>query len=108
VTKTPRRSAKIPSTGIFSGTDPRATASTTAWRARPSNARLSASERNGILGLLTGFHQTQLPALLDAVVHVAPEAKKILRGGNQRAHDDQPQEQQSDRLQRRMSRARDQ
>jgi len=91
VTNTPHRSAKTPSFGILSGRLLRDTASTTACRANRSNFWRSASERDGILGLLAALKYTQLSALLDAIVEVPPEAQEILGGRYQRAYDHQPQ-----------------
>src|SRR5437762_12232514 len=88
VTKTPRRSAKAPSRGNTSGSLRWETASTTAVLASCRAARWSASERDGILGLLGGFEHPQPAALLDAVVDVAPEAPEVLGGGDERADDD--------------------
>src|SRR5467141_4230721 len=90
VTKTPRRSAKAPSRGNVSGSLRWETASTTAVRASCSAARRSASERDGILGLLAGFEHAEPAALLDAVVDVAPEAPEVLCGGDQRADHYEP------------------
>src|SRR6267378_5880399 len=92
VTKTPRRSAKIPSRGNTSGSLRWAMASTTAVRASCRAARRSASERNGILGLLAGFEHAEPAALLDAVVDVAPEAPEVLGGGDECADDDEPKQ----------------
>src|SRR6266480_7360989 len=68
------------------------TAPRIASRASASMARWSPSERHGILRLLAGFEQAQLAALFDAVVHVAPEAQEILRGGNQSANHHEPEQ----------------
>src|SRR5579863_10632694 len=83
VTKTPHRSAQIPSLGILAGRRSWRTASFTANRARSSRDLRSASERDGILRLLARFQHAQFAALLDTVVHLAPEAQEILRRGNQ-------------------------
>src|SRR3982074_1895650 len=82
VTKTPRRSAKIPSRGNRSGSLRWETASITAVRASCRAARWSASERDGILGLLAGFEHPEPTTLLDAVVDVAPETAEVLGGGH--------------------------
>src|SRR5580700_1124177 len=108
VTKTPERSAKTPSIGTFSGRCPSVTASTTTCRANRSNSCRSALERDGILGLLAAFEYSQLSALLDAIVKVPPEAQEILGRRNQGAHDHQPKQEQSERLERWMPGAGDQ
>src|SRR5713226_3991245 len=92
VTKTPRRSAKTPSQGNASGSLRWETALTTAVRARCRAARRSASERDGILGLLAGFEHTEPAALLDAVIDMAPEAPEVLCSGDERADDYEPKE----------------
>src|ERR1051325_7400460 len=63
-----------------------------ASRASASMARWSPSERHGILRLLAGFEHAQLAALFDAVVHMAPEAQEILRGGYQGANHHEPEQ----------------
>src|SRR5690242_13671096 len=63
-----------------------------AVRANCMAARRSASERDGILGLLAGFKHAKAAPLLDAVVDVAPEAQEILSGGDQRADNDEPKQ----------------
>src|SRR5260370_20599121 len=98
VTKTPRRSAKAPSRGNVSGSLRWETASTTAVRASCRAARRSASERDGILGLLAGFEHAEPAALLDAVVDMAPKAPEILGGGDERADDNQPEQDARQRL----------
>src|SRR2546422_1976925 len=92
VTKTPQRSVKTPSRRNSSGSLRWKTASTTAVRASCRAARWSASERDGILGLLTRFEHAEPATLLDAVVHVAPKAPEVLRGGDQRADDHEPKQ----------------
>src|SRR6267378_5544436 len=98
VTKTPRRSAKIPSRGNTSGSLRWAMASTTAVRASCRAARRSASERDGILGLLAGFEHAEPAALLDAVVDMAPKAPEILGRGDERADDNEPEQDARQRL----------
>src|SRR5712691_9522130 len=98
VTKTPRRSAKTPSRENTSGSLWRETASTTAVRARCRAARRSASERDGILGLLAGFEHAEPAALLDAVIDMAPEAPEILGRGDERADDNEPKQDSRQRL----------
>src|SRR5437016_51970 len=93
VTKTPRFSAKIPSVGICERISARDTASVTASRANFRSDRRSASERDGISGLcvsgiLAGFEDAELSALLDAAVELGPEALEVLPGGNECADDD--------------------
>src|SRR5437870_4733056 len=83
------------------------TASTTAVRANCRAARWSASERDGILGLLAGFEHAEPAALLDAVVDVAPEAPEILGGGDDRADNHEPEQNSRQRLERRVPRADD-
>src|SRR3981189_2536203 len=107
VTKTPRRSAKIPSRGNTSGSLRWAMASTTAVGESCRAARRSASERNGILGLLAGFEHAEPAALLDAVVDVAPEAPEVLGGGDERANDNEPKQDSRQRLQRWVPRCND-
>src|SRR6267143_678711 len=102
VTKTLRRSAKIPSRGNTSGSLRWAMASTTAVRASCRAARRSASERNGILGLLAGFEHAEPAAFLDAVVDVAPEAPEVLSGGDERANHNEPKQDLRQRFQRRV------
>src|SRR5713101_4367981 len=102
VTKTPRRSAKIPSRGNTSGSLWWAMASTTAVRASCRAARRSASERNGILGLLAGFEHPEPAALLDTVIDVAPEAPEVLGGGDQSADDHEPKQDLPQQLQPRV------
>src|SRR5712692_7642973 len=92
VTKAARRSAKIPSRRNSSGSLRWETASTTAVRANCRAARRSASERDGILGLFTGFEHPKPAALLDAVVDVAPKAPEVLGGGDERANDHEPEQ----------------
>src|SRR5436305_3656505 len=79
-----------------------------ACRAKLSMARRSLSERNGISGFLGAFQHAELAALLDAVVHVSPEALEILRGGHESADDYQPEQEQRQRFQRRVARANNQ
>src|SRR5712664_3983021 len=98
VTKTPRRSAKAPSRGNVSGSLRWETASPTAVRASCRAARRSASERDGILGLLAGFEHAEPAALLDAVVDMAPKAPEILGGGDERADDNEPEQDARQRL----------
>src|SRR6266853_6690026 len=98
VTKTPRRSAKTPSRGNASGSLRWETASTMAVRARCRAARRSASERDGILGLLAGFEHAEPAALLDAIVDMAPKAPEILGCGDERADDNQPEQDARQRL----------
>src|SRR5439155_24313478 len=105
--KTPRRSAKTPSRGNMSGSLRWETASTTAVRANCRAARWSASERDGILGLLAGFEHAEPAALLDAVVDVAPKAPEVLRGGDQRADDNEPEQNSRQGLERRVARSDD-
>src|SRR6266851_1166237 len=107
VTKTPRRSAKTPSRGNSSGSLRWETASTTAVRASCRAARRSASERDGILGLLASFEHPEPAALLDAVVNVAPEAPEVLGGGNERADDNEPKQDSRQGLERRVPRSDD-
>src|SRR6266852_2229174 len=107
LTKTPRRSAKIPSRGNTSGSLRWETASTTAVRASCRAARRSASERDGILGLLAGFEHPEPAALLDAVIDVAPEAPEVLGGGNERADDHEPKQDSRQGLERRVPRSND-
>src|SRR5260370_40589890 len=102
VTKTPRRSAKNASRGNTSGSLRWETASTTAVRASCRAARRSASERDGILGLLERLKHAEPAALLDAVVDVAPEAPEVLRGGNEGADDNEPEQNSRHRLERRV------
>src|SRR5271168_4407530 len=64
----------------------------TAVRASCRAARRSASERDGILGLLAGFEHAKSAALLDAVVDVAPEAAEVLGGGDECADHHQPKQ----------------
>src|SRR5258708_23070478 len=90
VTKTPRRSAKTPSRGNASGSLRWKTASTTAVRASCRAARRSASERDGILGLLAGFEHAEPAALLDAVIDLAPEAAEVAGRRDQRADINEP------------------
>src|SRR5712664_719147 len=92
VRNTPRRSAKIPSRGNTLGSWRWETASTTASRANCKAARRSASERNGILGLLAGFEHAKSTTFLDAVVDVAPETPEILSGGDERTDDHEPKQ----------------
>src|SRR5215472_16354772 len=92
VTKTPCRSPKMPSRGIKSRSLWEETASMIALRANSSAARWSASERHGILRLLAGFQHPQLAALLDAVVHVAPEAQEVLCRRDQGADHHEPEQ----------------
>src|SRR5258708_3687134 len=98
VRKTLWSCAKIPSRGNASGSLRWKTASTTAVRASCRAARRSASERDGILGLLAGFEHAEPAALLDAVVDVAPKAPEILGGGDERADDNQPEQDARQRL----------
>src|SRR6266446_7968052 len=107
VTKTPRRSAKIPSRGNTSGSLRWAMASTTAVRASCRAARRSASERNGILGLLAGFEHAEPASLLDAVVDMAPEAPEVLCGGDERADAHQPKQDSRECLERRVASSND-
>src|SRR5215472_4046854 len=107
VTKTPHRSQKTPPEGATSGSSRCKTASRIALRANSNAARRSASERHSILRLLAGFEHAQLAALLDAVVHLAPEAQEVLRGRNQRANHHEPKENEPQGPQRRMPRAYD-
>src|SRR5712692_443379 len=107
VTKAARRSAKIPSRRNTSGSLRWETASTTAVRANCSAARRSASERDGILGLLAGCEHAEPAALLDAVVDVAPKAPEVLCGGDERADDDEPEQDSRKRLERRVPRTDD-
>src|ERR1700747_884116 len=102
VTKTPHRSEKTPSEGMTSGSPRCKTASRIAWRANSSAACRSASERHSILRLLAGFEHAQLAALLDAVVHVAPEAQEVLRGRYHGANHHEPEENEPQGPQRRM------
>src|SRR6266436_539211 len=104
VTKTPQRSVKTPSRRNSSGSLRWKTASTTAVRASCRAARWSASERDGILGLLAGFEHAEPAALLDAVVDVAPEAPEVLCGGDERADDNEPKQDSRQRLERRVPR----
>lgn len=105
VTKTPQRTAKISSCGIWPGSLRPKTLSTTAVRASCSAESLSVSERDGILGLLARLKHPEPPTLLDAVVHVAPEAKEILCGGDQRADYHQPEQHACQPVQRGVARA---
>src|SRR5271170_6743215 len=102
VTNTPRRSAKTPSFGISAGICPWETASTTTFRANRSSARRSASERDGILGLLATLEHTKFSTLLDAAVELAPKAREILSGRNEGAYDHQPEQKQRQGFQGRM------
>src|SRR6266581_1375991 len=107
VTKTPRRSANTPSRGNTSGSRRWETASTTAVLANWRAARRSASERDGILGLLAGFEHPEPSALLDTVVDVTPESPEVLSGGDQRADDDKPKQDSRQGLERRVRRSND-
>src|SRR5713226_5840065 len=92
VTKTPQRCAKTPSRGNTSGSLCWETAATTAVRASCRAAHRSASERDGILGLLAGFEHAESAALLDAVIYMAPEAPEILGSGHERADNNEPEQ----------------
>src|SRR5215472_15156223 len=107
VTNTPQRSAKTPWAAAV-GRFPLVTISTIADRASCRRATRSASRSESILGLLPRFHHVQFPALLDAVVQLAPEAPKVLRRGSDRANDHQPQKKQRQSLERGMARRDDQ
>src|ERR1700674_4962 len=102
VTKTPCRSPKIPSLGMLAGSCDSETANTIAWRAHSKSDRISSSEGHCILRLLAALKHIELSPLLDTVVHPAPEAQKILRRGNQRAHNHEPKQRERQRFQRRM------
>src|SRR3989441_10660000 len=107
VTKTPQRSVKTPSRRNSSGSLRWETASTTAIRASCRAARRSASERDGILGLLAGFEHAEPAPLLDAVVDVAPEAPEVLGGRDQRADDNKPEQNSRQRFEGRVARSYD-
>src|SRR5437773_10867050 len=102
VPKRPSCTGKTPSWGITRGSPRCKTASRIALRANSSAARRSASERHSILRLLAGFEHAQLAALLDAVVHVAPEAQEVLRGRYHGANHHEPEENEPKGPQRRM------
>src|SRR5262252_2953650 len=97
VTNTPRLKSKQPgSVSDVFGVWP-VRAATMADRARASRASCSPREnshsgRDDILGFGAGFHHAQSFPLLDTVVELAPEAEKILRGGDQGARYHQPEE----------------
>src|SRR5580698_2575133 len=80
----------------------RETASAIARRAKSSRDRRSFSERDGILGLFVAFHHTQLAALLDTIVELAPKFQKVLSSGYQRADHYQPEEVEPELIQQRM------
>src|SRR6516164_3023192 len=80
VTKRPRRREKQGGSDpvIFAGLP--VNAPVMAARARASMARCSSAEkpvsgRDDILGFGRSFHHAQLPALLDAVIQLVPEAE---------------------------------
>src|SRR5690242_11190201 len=92
---------------MISGSLRRKTASRIALRASSSAARWSASERHCILRLLASFEHAQLAALLDAIVHVAPETHEILSGRNQGADHHEPEKNEPKKLKRGMPRCYD-
>src|SRR4029077_9799111 len=92
---------------MSANTWPRETASVTAWSTKRSKFWRSPSERDGISRFLAGFQHAQFAALLDAVVDMAPEAQKILRGGHQRADHHQPEQKEGQEIQRGMPRSSD-
>src|SRR5260370_39308998 len=92
----------MPPEGIFDRISPRETASITAWRARFSRTWRSFSQRDGISGFLVTFKHAQFAALLYAVVEMTPEPMEILRGGHQRAGNDEPEQKYGRRIERRV------
>src|ERR1700704_4531546 len=98
----------MPSVGIASNTWGRGTASVIAQRAKRSRDCRSVSERDRISGFFAGFEHAQFAALLDAVVDMAPETEKILRGGDQRADNHEPEQEQRQRVKRGTPRSCDQ
>src|SRR5260370_19095392 len=98
VTKKPGGAATAPSRRNGSGSLRWETASTTLVRASCKAARRSASERDGILGLLAGFKHAKPAALLDAVVDMAPKAPEILGCRDERADDNKPEQDARQRL----------
>src|SRR6266404_8485028 len=98
----------MPSVGIASNTWPWDTTSVIAKRAKRSRDCRSVSERDCISGFFAGFEHAQFAALLDAVVDMAPETEKVLCGGDQRADNHQPEQEQSQRVKRGTPRSCDQ
>src|SRR5258706_1358070 len=98
----------MPSVGIASNTWPWDTASVIAKRAKRSRDCRSVSERDRISSFFAGFEHAQLAALLDAIVDLAPETEKVLRGGAQRADNHEPEQEQRQRIEGGTPRSRDQ